>query len=72
MHALAEGDQLLAYSPSGQFTDEQHPEETKVYIAGSIGITPVLSMIRTNIDKGIKAPMSLFYGMKSTKEHGFL
>ena len=47
MHKLKEGDKVLAFS--GLFTDEDQQDKEKVYVAGGIGITPILSMIRTNI-----------------------
>ena len=71
MHKLKEGDSVLAFAPSGHFTDEDHQDEEKVYVAGGIGITPILSMIRTNIDKGIESQMNLFYGMRTTKDMAF-
>ena len=71
MHKLKEGDKVLAFAPSGLFTDEDQQDKEKVYVAGGIGITPILSMIRTNIDKGVDSKMSLFYGMKTTKDMAF-
>jgi predicted ferric reductase len=35
-----------------------------VFIAGGVGITPMMSMIRTLADRGDKRPVVLFYGSK--------
>ena len=71
LHNLKEGDALKAFAPSGLFTDVQFPTVSKVYIAGGIGITPILSMVRSNIDKGLTAPLYLFYGMKTLNDMAF-
>lgn len=46
MHALKEGDVITAQGPANEFPLADHPAST-VLIAGGIGITPMLSMIRS-------------------------
>ncbi|MBT4761086.1 MAG: iron-sulfur cluster-binding domain-containing protein [Bdellovibrionaceae bacterium] len=71
-HQLNIGDSVWAFPPGGLFTDDNLDlNSPRVYIGGGIGITPLISMIKTNIDRSCKAPMSLFYGMRSTKDLAF-
>lgn len=70
-HSLHAGDKVIAHPPSGLFTDidvENHP---RVYVAGGIGITPILSMIQANLDAENQDAMTLFYGMRSTNDMAF-
>lgn len=48
--------------PFGAFTSDRYPEaEGLVFIAGGIGITPVISMLRTLADRKDQRPLWLFY-----------
>jgi predicted ferric reductase len=49
--------------PYGAFTIG-NPADMHVLIAGGIGITPMMSMIRTLSDRGDKRPVILIYGSK--------
>lgn len=71
VHHLKVGDEVKAYSPSGHFTDESLSDQPRVYIGGGIGITPLLSMIHSNIDAGNGVPMTLFYGMRTRQDLAF-
>ena len=42
-----------------------------VLIAGGIGITPMMSMLRTLADRGDKRPVILFYGSKDRESTTF-
>jgi ferredoxin-NADP reductase len=70
-HSLKVGDTVIGYPPSGLFTDETSTAQQRVYIAGGIGITPMLSMISANIDRAENSEMILFYGMRSMKDMAF-
>ncbi|MDD9952072.1 MAG: iron-sulfur cluster-binding domain-containing protein [Zetaproteobacteria bacterium] len=70
-HKLEVGQKVFAYPPSGLFTDDKLGEGERVYIAGGIGITPMVSMILSNIEKVLKCRMSLFYGMRSEQDLAF-
>lgn len=65
------GDEVWGFPPSGLFTDSQLTEVPRVYVAGGIGITPLLSMIATNLDRVKRFPMFLFYGVRSQKDIAF-
>mgnify|MGYP000471723683 CR=1 FL=1 len=68
-HSLEVGDSVQAYAPSGLFTDEALPSNSsRIYIGGGIGITPLISMIRSALDKGDKSDLVLFYGARSFED----
>ncbi len=71
-HSLAVGDTVWAYPPSGLFTDENLDLDcSRVYVGGGIGITPLISMIKTSLDRAQKVPLALFYGMNSVDDMAF-
>lgn len=48
--------------PFGVFTPDRYPDAPGlVFVAGGIGITPVMSMLRTLADRGDPRPLWLFY-----------
>src|SRR5262252_3273308 len=57
------GKRVYLDGPYGAFTIG-HPADMHVLIAGGIGITPMMSMIRTLADVGDKRPVMLLYGSK--------
>lgn len=68
-HQLKTGDSVYAFPPGGLFSDDELEAQTpRVYIGGGIGITPLISMIKTAVDRAQNAPMHLFYGMNSVKD----
>jgi ferredoxin-NADP reductase len=68
-HSLNINDKIWAYPPGGLFSDnELESNIPRIYIGGGIGITPLISMIKTAIDRSTKAPMTLFYGMNSIND----
>ncbi|WP_396909186.1 PDR/VanB family oxidoreductase [Mycolicibacterium sp.] len=58
---LREGDQVAVSGPHNHF--ELVPADRYVFIAGGIGITPIMAMIRSAIDSG--TPWTLHYGGRS-------
>ncbi len=50
--------------PYGAFTIGRNPADMHVLIAGGVGITPMMSMIRTLADRGDQRPVVLLYGSK--------
>jgi predicted ferric reductase len=57
------GQRVYLDGPYGAFTIG-HPADMHVLIAGGVGITPMMSMIRTLADRGDKRPVILLYGSK--------
>lgn len=58
--------------PHGFFTLPQEPVNPVVFIAGGIGITPFLSMIRFATAKGLKIPMILLYANRGKESAAYL
>ena len=49
--------------PTGTFGVDEYPDATgHVFVAGGIGIAPIMSMLRTLADRGDRRPLLLFYG----------
>ncbi|SCK23866.1 Predicted ferric reductase [Variovorax sp. HW608] len=64
------GRRVYLDGPYGAFTIG-HPADMHVLIAGGIGITPMMSMIRTLADRGDKRPLILLYGGKDLESMTF-
>ena len=58
------GRRVYIDGPYGAFTTG-HPADMHVLIAGGVGITPMMSIIRTLADQGDKRPVMLLYGSKN-------
>lgn len=57
------GQRAFLDGPYGAFSTERHPAAPGyVFIAGGIGIAPIMSMLRTLADRGDQRPLILFYG----------
>jgi predicted ferric reductase len=57
------GQRVYLDGPYGAFTIG-NPADMHVLIAGGVGITPMMSMIRTLADRGDRRPVVLLYGSK--------
>ncbi|GMV58595.1 MAG: hypothetical protein AMXMBFR72_17010 [Betaproteobacteria bacterium] len=50
-------------APYGTFGIDEHPDaEGYAFVAGGVGIAPIMSMLRTLADRGDRRPLVLFYG----------
>lgn len=65
---MSEGKGLLATSVMGDFLIPEDKNRTLVFIAGGIGITPFVSMLRTLLIKKEKRDIVLFYANKQEGE----
>ena len=63
IHNVPAGQRVYLDGPYGAFTIG-NPADMHVLIAGGVGITPMMSMIRTLADRGDKRPVILIYGSK--------
>lgn len=62
------GDKAVIHAPFGRFSYLFHPDEKElVFIAGGVGITPLMSMLRYMRDKKENIPVTLLYGSPDKK-----
>jgi predicted ferric reductase len=65
IRTVAVGQRVYLDGPYGAFTVSPMPSDMLVMIAGGVGITPMVSILRTLADRGDRRPMVLLYGSKS-------
>jgi predicted ferric reductase len=59
---LQAGERVYVDAPYGAFSVDRHPDATGfVFVAGGIGIAPILSCLRTLADRGDRRPVLLYY-----------
>ncbi len=58
---LQPGDEMVIYGPFGQFVIDERYDRAAVLMAGGIGITPFMSMIREHAQRRSAAPIALLY-----------
>jgi predicted ferric reductase len=58
------GERVYLDGPYGAFTIDRNPADMHVLIAGGVGITPMMSILRTLADRGDQRPVRLLYGSK--------
>lgn len=68
---LREGDKALIDGPYGVFSN-QGISGPFVFIAGGVGITPIMSMLRTMAKTGFREQATLVYGNRTKTEAVFL
>jgi len=61
IHKVPVGKRVYLDGPYGAFTIG-HPADIHVLIAGGVGVTPMVAMIRTLADRGDQRPVILLYG----------
>ncbi len=65
------GDVLQVKAPSGHFYIDPDPTVPAVLVAGGIGITPMMSMLRWCLTLQPERPVYLYYGLRQGHEHAF-
>jgi predicted ferric reductase len=65
---IAPGTRAWLEGPYGVFTREPSVERRAVFIAGGIGITPILSMLRSCSEHGARPAMWLIYACENESE----
>jgi hypothetical protein len=60
---LKVGDKLRASAPSGIFSFHHHPAHKYLFLAGGVGITPLMSMAR---EAGLHLPSACLFGVCGT------
>jgi hypothetical protein len=66
-----EGDVLQVKAPSGHFFIDPDASVPAVFIAGGIGITPMMSMLRWCVAEQPERLVHLYYGVRSSGDHAF-
>ncbi|OYU92799.1 MAG: FAD/NAD(P)-binding oxidoreductase, partial [Burkholderiales bacterium PBB5] len=66
-----EGDVLQVKAPSGQFFIKPDADVPAVFIAGGIGITPMMSMLRWCVSEQPERPVHLYYGVRCSSDQAF-
>jgi predicted ferric reductase len=70
IHKVPVGQRVYLDGPYGAFTIG-NPADMHVLIAGGVGVTPMMSMIRTLADRGDERPVILLYGSKDRESITF-
>jgi len=68
---VQEGDVLKVRAPSGHFFIDPDTTVPAVFIAGGIGITPMMSMLRWCVAAQPERTVHLYYGVRSSADHAF-
>lgn len=67
------GQRVYVDGPYGAFSIDRYPRSREfVFIAGGIGITPFMSMLRTSADRGDQRAFTLIYANKNIESTTFL
>ncbi len=62
--AVAPGTRAFIDGPHGAFSIDRYPAAGYVFLAGGVGITPMMSFLRTMADRGDPRPVLLLYAEK--------
>ncbi len=68
---VQEGHVLKVKAPSGHFFIDPDATVAAVFIAGGIGITPMISMLRWCVAKQPERAVHLYYGVRNSADHAF-
>ena len=68
---VQEGDVLKVKAPSGHFFIDPDATVPAVFIAGGIGITPMMSMLQWCVAKQPARAVHLYYGVRNSADHAF-
>ncbi|NEW48782.1 oxidoreductase [Nocardia cyriacigeorgica] len=68
---ITPGARAFLDGPHGVFTPDRHEGPGFVLIAGGVGITPMVSILRTMADRGDRRPFLLFYAVRTIAEQTF-
>ena len=66
---IQEGSKILLKAPSGHFYWKEHKLLPIVLIGGGIGITPMLSILNTVLEREVNNEIWLYYGLRNGDEH---
>lgn len=70
-HSIAVGDLLEVSSPTGRFILDRNDSRPAVFVAGGIGVTPLLSMLETICNEKIDRKCFFIHAVRTREEHPF-
>jgi predicted ferric reductase len=65
---IAPGTRAYVEGPRGIFTPDRHPSKHYVFVAGGIGISPIIGILRTLADRGDDGEHLLFFANKTEED----
>ena len=65
------GDELRVKAPSGHFFIDADAAVPAVLVAGGIGVTPMMSMLRWCLAHQPERTLHFYYGLRNSREHAF-
>ncbi|KUJ61400.1 dihydropteridine reductase [Flavobacteriaceae bacterium CRH] len=71
LHSKAEGDVISISSPAGLFHLEKDSKNPLVLISGGVGLTPMLSMLETNLNSIQNKKTIWIHGCRNESVHAF-
>lgn len=66
---VREGSHLMVKAPSGHFHLNEDESQPIVLIGGGIGITPMMSILNSVLERCVKREVWLYYGVRNGTEH---
>jgi len=72
LRALPIGACVKVDGPFGSLTLHRNPSRAAVFIAGGIGITPFMSIVRNAVEECLKHPMALVYSNRRARDAAYL
>ncbi len=69
--SIAPGTRAYLDGPHGVFTPDRYSGPGFVFIAGGVGIVPLMSMLRTFAERGERRPCHLFFGVNRIEDATF-
>jgi propane monooxygenase reductase component len=64
-HGIKVGDELSCTGPYGVFTLRDSSPRRLVFIAGGAGMAPIVSLLRSMVEKGSTRPATFYYGART-------
>lgn len=64
------GDTVELMPPAGAFYLE-HTDKPTVLISAGVGITPMMAMLETMVDKGVEQPILFLHACRNSQQHSF-
>jgi propane monooxygenase reductase component len=65
---LAVGDQLELTGPFGVFTLRESEDAPLIFVGGGAGMAPILSLLRSMAQRGIRRPATYYYGARRRRD----